>query len=123
MGSSSINEAVEAKSTITWPSAVSVDSSNGTIAYAIANPTTFMREGGISDWYAYSSGIDNTRWTTSETDKSVYDPCPSGWRVPNGGDNGVWSKALGSSSDFEYSYDSTNEGMNFSGMFGSASSI
>ena len=126
LGSSSISDEIEAKSTITWPSAVSSNSSNGTIAYAVANPTTFIKYNSSNyDWYysGYSS-TDNTRWTTSENTKSVYDPCPAGWRVPDGGDNGVWSKALGSSSYFSgYPYDSTNEGMNFSGKFGSASTI
>ena len=128
LGSSSIHydSMVEAKSTITWPSAVPSDTSNGTIAYATANPTTFItRNSNNHDWYyTGSSSTDDTRWTTSETSKSMYDPCPAGWRVPDGGANGVWSKALGSSSYFyDYPYDSTNEGMNFSGKFGSASII
>ena len=42
LGSSSISSNIEAASTITWPSAVSSDSSNGTTEYAIANPTTFI---------------------------------------------------------------------------------
>ena len=113
------------KSTITWPSAVSSDSSTGTIAYATANPTTFIKYNSSNyDWYyTGSSSTDNTRWTTSETSKSIYDPCPSGWRVPDGGSNSVWSKALGSSSYNDYTYDSINEGMNFSGKFGSAPTI
>ena len=115
----------EAKSTITWPSAVSSDSSTGTIAYATANPTTFIKDNSSNyDWYyTRSSSTDNTRWTTSESNKSIYDPCPSGWRVPDGGSNGVWSKACGSSSSFDYTYNYTNGGMNFSGKFGSASTI
>ena len=76
-----------------------------------------------SDWYytgAYST--DNTRWTA--TSKTVYDPCPAGWRVPEGGENGVWAKALGSDSYFSgYPFDDTNKGMNFSGKFGSAETI
>ena len=78
-----------------------------------------------SDWYyTGSSSTDNTRWTTSESNKSIYDPCPAGWRVPDGGSNGVWSKALGSSSSFGgYPYDSTNKGMNFSGKFGADQTI
>ena len=73
------------------------------------------------DWYyTGSSSTDNTRWTTSDKSKSIYDPCPSGWRVP---DRGVWSKAKGSSSNFDHTYSSTNEGMDFSGKFGSASTI
>ena len=128
LGSSSIHyySMPEAKSTIAWPSAVSSNSNYGTIAYATANPTTFITYNDSNyDWYyTGSSSTDNTRWTTSESNKSIYDPCPAGWRVPDGGDNGVWSKACGSSSYFSgYPYDGTNDGMNFSGKFGSASTI
>ena len=125
LGSSSISSRTIAKSTIAWPSAVSSDSSNGTIAYATANPTTFITYNeSNNDWYyTGDSSTDNTRWTTSESSKSIYDPCPAGWRVPDGGNNGVWSTALGSSSSYNGTYDSTNKGMNFSGMFGSASTI
>ena len=126
LGSSSISNSTEAKSTITWPSAVSSNSSNGTIAYATANPTTFIKYNYSNyDWYyTGDSSTDNTRWSTSDKTKSIYDPCPAGWRVPDGGANGVWSKALGSSSYFSgYPYDSTKEGMNFSGKLGSASTI
>ena len=126
LGSSSISTRADAKSTLTWPSPVSSNSSNGTIAYATANPTTFiMYNRSNYDWYyTGSSSTDNTRWTTSESSKSIYDPCPAGWRVPDGGDYGVWSKALGSSAAlYEYPYDNTNQGMNFSGKFGPASTI
>lgn len=127
LGSSSISSNTIAKSTIAWPSAVSSDSSNGTIAYATANPTTFIGYNSNNhDWhYTGSSSTDNTRWTTSESSKSIYDPCPAGWRVPDGGDNGIWSKALGSSSFFsdESLYNPTNRGMNFSGKFGSDQTI
>ena len=126
LGSSSISSNIGAASTHIWPSAVESNSSNGTIAYATANPTTFITYNSKNcDWYyTGSSSTDNTRWTTSNKSKSIYDPCPAGWRVPDGGDNGVWSRALGSSSYFTgYPYDSTNEGMNISGKFGSASTI
>ena len=122
LGSSSISSSTDAKSTITWPSAVSSNPSNGTIAYATANPTTFIKYNSNNyDWYYLgSSSTDNTRWTPSDKTKSIYDPCPSGWRVPDGGENGVWSKTLGSSSYFkdESLYDEFNKGMNFSGKFG-----
>ncbi len=126
LGSSSISSSSLAMSTITWPSTVKSNSSNGTIEYATAHPTTFITYNSINDdwYYTGSSSTDNTRWTTSDKTKSIYDPCPAGWRVPDGDSNGVWSKALGSSSySFDYTYNSTNEGMNFSGMFGSASTI
>ena len=125
LGSSSISSSTIAKSTITWPDEVSSNPSTGTIAYATANPTTFITYNDDNyDWYyTGDSSTDNTRWTTSDKSKSIYDPCPAGWRVPDGGSNGVWSKANGSSDSFNHSYNDTNEGMNFSGKFGSASTI
>ena len=128
LGSSSISSSNNvAESTITWPSTVSSNSSAGTIEYATANPTTFITYNNSNyDWYyTGDSPTDNARWTTSDKSKSIYDPCPAGWRVPDGGSNGVWSNALGSSSYFTQSslYDSTNEGMNFSGKFGSNQTI
>ena len=122
IGSSSISSSAEAKSTITWPSKVSSNSTNGTIEYATEHPTTFIKyNGGNSDWYyTGSESTDNTRW---QSKKTIYDPCPVGWRVPDGGENGVWSTAKGSSSYYTRSYDSTNEGMNFSGDFGKPSTI
>ena len=116
LGSSSISSSIEAKSTIAWPSPVSSDSSTGTVDYVTSHPTTFVTGG--YDWH-YSSR-DNTLW---QSEKTIYDPCPVGWRVPDGGDNGVWATAKGSSLFYDRSYDSTNKGMNFSGDFGIASTI
>ena len=123
LGSSSISSDTVAQSTISWPSAVESNSSNGTVSYVTANPTTFVTAGLSSDCDWHYSFRYNTFWTTSDKAKSIYDPCPVGWRVPDGGDDGVWSKALGSSSHYEGTYNSTNKGMNFSGKFGSASTI
>ena len=113
LGSSSISDNVEAQSTITWPSAVSSSSSRGTIAYAAEHPTTFITYNDDNyDWYySGSSSTDNTRWQSTKT---IYDPCPAGWRVPDGGSNGVWKKA----GFDDQSYDSSDEGM----LFGSISS-
>ena len=110
LGSSSISSDVEAKSTISWPSPVSSSSSRGTIGYAVEHPTTFITYNDSNyDWYyTGSSSTDNTRW---QSEKTLYDPCPAGWRVPDGGSNGnsVWQKA-----GFDHqSYDSSNEGMLF----------
>ena len=67
--------------------------STGTIQYSIENPTTFIRYNTSNyDWY-YSSGstTDQTRWGTTKT---IYDPCPPGWKLPQAGkstdDVGVW---------------------------------
>ena len=125
LGSSSIGVYTLAKSTITWSLAESTSSSVGTVDYVTSHPTTFVKGSSSTgdDWH-YASR-DNTLWTTSDKAKSIYDPCPSGWRVPDGGSNGIWSKALGSSSTLRdvSLYDSTKKGMNFSGKFGSASTI
>lgn len=125
LGSSRISRSTLAKSTITWPSTVKSNSSIGTISYATAHPTKFITYNSSNyDWYyTGSSSTDNTRWTTSDKDKSIYDPCPAGWRVPDGSSNGVWSTALGSSSSYYGTYYSTNRGMNFSGKFGSDQTI
>lgn len=129
-GSSSISSNTVALSTLTWPSAVLSDASNGTIAYAVSNPTTFIKyNSSNNDWhYTGDESRLYTRWTGSGKAKSIYDPCPAGWRVPDGGANGVWSKALyNNSSEFDVTADKTNMGINFGGpgtnRFGSASTI
>ena len=120
LGSSSISSNTQAKSTITWPSPVASNSSNGTIAYATSHPTTFItcNENNYDWYYTGSSSTDNTRWTSN---KSTYDPCPPGYRVPDGGSSGIWSKALGSSSDLSNDpWNSTNKGMDFKTYFTSS---
>ena len=112
LGSSSISGSYPyAESTITW-SSVSSNSSNGTIEYATAHPTTFIKYNSNNDdwYYTGDSSTDNTRWTTSDKTKSIYDPCPAGWRVPDGGENGIWSKA----GFYATTFDSTNKGISFS---------
>ena len=126
LGSSSISESVLAKSTIDWPSSVQSDSSCGTIEYSIANPTTFINENKINyDWcYADTQVNDNTRWTESSSAKSIYDPCPAGWRIPDGGVDGVWAKAYPSAGYIEnYQCDEVNHGVNLSGVLGSSEVI
>lgn len=112
LGSSSIKSDAKAKSTVSWPSSVSSDSYKGTIDYATANPTTFVTYNSKNyDWYyTGSESTDNTRWTTSDKAKSIYDPCPAGWRVPDGGENGFWSKAF---PGFDKDFDVWNRGENF----------
>ena len=115
-----ISSSTKVKSTITWPSPVASNSSNGTIAYATSHPTTFITYNTNNDdwYYTGSSSTDNTRWNSN---KGTYDPCPPGYRVPDGGDNGVWSKALGSSSSFSNGpWNSTNKGMDFKTYFTSS---
>jgi len=114
----SLSSSEVAKSTLTWPSSVSSDATNGTIQYSVANPTTFITcNDNNYDWYySGSADTDNTRWQASDKAKGIYDPCPNGWRVPDGGETGLWAKAFGSSSIF---YNGPLNGV-YSGMdFGS----
>ena len=93
LGAVSFNFDTPAKSTITWPSAVGKSSSTGNIAYAIAHPTTFISTEDMSESRDWADMETESRWTTSDRIKSIYDPCPAGWRVPDGGEDGVWAKA------------------------------
>ena len=118
LGFSSISSNTIAKSTIAWDVSYG---HNGTIAYATAHPTSFLGAIKYNDWYKDSSSTEDPRWTTSSSRKSIYDPCPAGWRVPD-----VWSKAIGWYGDFVFQsslWDSTNKGINFTGYFGYAQTI
>lgn len=112
----------------TWPSQVVSDATTGTIAYAQANPMTFITFNDLNgDWlYSGTADSDTTRW---ESIKTIYDPCPPGWRVPEGGENGVWAKASGqwwyegSTTGDPTLFNTTNFGVDFSGIFGSDNTI
>lgn len=90
MGGSSVpitDDTKTAKSTTEWYW-INSDSSVGTIQFAIQHPTTQIvadYDGNLDkfngDWYyTGSSSTNNTRW--SPNSKTIYDPCPPGWRVP-----------------------------------------
>lgn len=119
LGSSAVNkhEGVVAKSTITWPSPVERDINTGKVEYAVQNPTVFISVPYAGDW---KNKTDYDLW---QSDKTVYDPCPPGWRVPDGGRNGVWSKALGSTDARNFPCDPALPGLDFSGILGDSDSI
>jgi uncharacterized protein (TIGR02145 family) len=59
---------------------VAANSSNGAILYSIKNPDTFITvSNSPSDWH-WGSRNDEL-WGHSGS-KTIYDPCPAGWRVP-----------------------------------------
>ena len=91
LGSSSISTSTDALSTGTWSTA-----SNGSHSLAETNPMTFYT----------GMRLPDGSW---RTEKTAYDPCPVGWRVPDGGYDGVWAKAGFSSVKF----DSTKRGILF----------
>ena len=89
-----------AQSTLTWPSVIESTDETGTIAYVTANPTTYISASSSNDYDWHYGSRNNDLWLSSKT---IYDPCPPGWRVPDGGEDGVWATALGSSSRIDYS--------------------
>ena len=95
-GASSISGHIEAKSTFNqWPRST-MFFEGMSIDYTIQNPTKLIQGwDGRDDWLLTEDGsVDNTRW---QAEKTIYDPCPAGYRVPDGGENGVWAKASGES--------------------------
>lgn len=56
------------------------ETENTTIEYAVENPTHFILG---QNWNS-----DRSLWNEKKTKN---DPCPAGWRVPDGGKGGVWS--------------------------------
>ena len=102
---------------ITWPSAIY----SGTIDTAIQNPMRFMMADAYhQDWFSYTSFSDpmvEGRWAQ---DKTEFDPCPAGWRVPDGGSSGVWATAFGRSDAFsaESHWLGGRYGYDFNGMLG-----
>ena len=110
-GASSIGRNVLCKTTGTWPSGIDVDQNTGTIAYSIAHPTTLMNYKSYDWLYDWETNLDNTRW---QSVKTKYDPCPSGWRVPDGDTTGVWMTALQCDTYLNLKYDSEKRGMDLS---------
>jgi len=50
---------------------------------SVKNPFVFYKgsKNNKYDWYSYTPGkVDDSLWGVVKT---IYDPCPSGWRVPN----------------------------------------
>ena len=86
LGSSSISTYVQAASTNPWNK---IAEQNGVeIDFTVMNPTTLVVHAGSGrDW---KTTINSNLWNIN---KSIYDPCPPGWRVPTGGENGVWATA------------------------------
>ena len=73
---------------IDFPKYIETTETIGTIAYTVKNPTQFITSNWDSDknktthgdWLYNKQDPDkNTRWGTQKT---IYDPCPSGWKVP-----------------------------------------
>ena len=79
----------QAESSVDWPQSVQSDSSKGTYDYANSNPMTYITQNTSNYDWLYSDS--SNRWMPSE--KTINDPCPVGYRVPDGGSSGIWETA------------------------------
>lgn len=118
LSTSSIKEYKKVSSTGSW-SIISTDSDRGTVEYAVKNPTKFIKSSLYSpqsgDWHY--ANRNNELWRPSKT---MYDPCPEGWKVPGN----IWEIALGVSYEFEPAHvDNSNKGVNFSNELGNYTMI
>ena len=67
-----------------------IGSSPNTLAYAVKNPLVFIYNNSteMGDWFATTLGNQNNALWGDGSGKSVYDPCPEGWKVPK---TGTWN--------------------------------
>ena len=73
---------------------VESDATTGNMSYADAHPTTFLCS--TIHWlYNAETGL----WRRN---KSISDPCPPGYVVPDGGQYGVWARASGTTESTGY---------------------
>lgn len=92
--------------------------STGSMAQSTGNWST-----GYADDFSwrdsYPMSFDKSKMYENiwDSEKTIWDPCPYGWRVPDGADTGVWAKACVSSDWQNLSQ------QNFSGIFGSDDTI
>lgn len=121
LSSASVSEYVPVASTGTW-NVEPKSSTPATIGYANAHPTTFL---GVENYTAFVD--DREVLNFWQRTKTIYDPCPPGYRVPSGGEDGVWAVALGKTAAITdtYGYDEKANGIDFvkNIALGSASKI
>lgn len=79
---------------------------------AIENPMNFYYGASTSDWYSgKTTNYNDYLWADASNNKTPYDPCPYGWRVPhNQGSTIPWAE-ISSGTKMESTY-----GIIFSGI-------
>ncbi len=91
LGPGKISSVQKAASTYHWPTPEESTKETGTIEYTISHPTTFITGNRFNnDWYfTGSKSSDSSRWSYKKT---IYDPCPAGWKLPS---MSVWTNVWG----------------------------
>ncbi len=78
----------------------------------IASDPYYNSNNKIIDWYNIAEDDWKDRWVDADGNKTPYDPCPEGWRVPAGsGDNHFMKGLLELYGDIQGEY--TEQGFNF----------
>ena len=99
LGSSSISTGTDAAFTGEWKTILGPKS----VEYAVQNPEIFITSK-VREWCEGSTA--EQRWMDSK--KTKYDPCPAGYRVPKGGEDGFWAVAYENAT---FQVDETNYGV------------
>lgn len=104
-----------------WPAYIYTTEENGNVEYTIANPTTMIFENGdriVALGDGRTTSVQDWMWTPDPTlwqkEKTMYDPCPVGWKVPPGGYDNLWYIASGKNgfaSKIFKKYDTVNKGL------------
>lgn len=121
LGGDGIKSSKRAASTATWPEP-EAGAAGKNDQYARQNPMVFITKetDSYGDWNSDGSSI-SLLWAKS---KSINDPCPHGWKVPEGYTDGLWQTAMSTlSTPPAYKLDEDNCGVNFSGVFGDSDTI
>lgn len=87
----SIEKFNKAKSTKSWPNDINFyeePQNQDFVQYSVENPMVF-----ISGWIdVHSINFSPDLWNSQKT---IYDPCPPGYRIPDGNTDGIWARASG----------------------------
>ena len=88
LGSCALSGTTLAASTGTWNTV----NSHQTVDYAEENPMTFITG---DDWCTgVGNGAEPNDYRWKDSEKTKFDPCPAGYRVPNGGPTGFWATSF-----------------------------
>lgn len=85
-----------------------------TISATVADPELFIAPGNNNSWMIGATATD-TNWFSADGLKTIYDPCPEGYRVPA---SGAWgSAAAGTWSAFTYNGNGYDTGPKYGGWY------
>jgi uncharacterized protein (TIGR02145 family) len=92
--------------------AVTTSETLTTMSALVQNPTVFATN---STTYTYQGSAGAVSWNDAQGNKTIYDPCPAGWRVPpiEIEKNRAWKNVWGAPGDWT---DFSNYGRTFKGV-------